>query len=102
MSYLIPIPYWRTAMARPRVYPATETLSQSVTESNKRFRKGGGRIITVRLPPETVERLDKLRKRKGMPKATSALVVEIINQAPIRRNSAPLPPGKVNQRRDNT
>lgn len=80
-------------MGRPRKHSESKTITERVKDSNDRLRKAGGKIITVRLPPEAVERLDKLRKRWDMPKTMAGILVYFIMREPIRMASKPVAPG---------
>lgn len=85
-------------MGRPRIHPPSKTNSERVAESNARFRREGGKIITVRLPKEAVERLEKLSKRWDLPNTMSEILVYFVMREPIRRVSAPIPPEKDKRR----
>lgn len=81
-------------MGRPRIHPHGKTNSDRVRESNERLRKAGGKILTVRLPKEAVERLEKLSRRWDLPNTLSEIILYFIMREPIRRSSTPLPPEK--------
>lgn len=67
-------------MARPRKYPPGEEPPNSayLRESRRRLEERGGGIVQVRLEPEELAALERLKQRRGLTRDRDAIAAAIL------------------------